>query len=87
VLAMMGRHARTSESDAAGGVTDLLYLRDVTRETEVDRMKTEFLSTAAHELRTPIASIFGFAELLQTGRMAPSVCRAWWTPSTAMPRY
>ena len=44
--------------------TRLLYLRDVTREVEVDRMKTDFLSVAAHELRTPMASIFGFTELL-----------------------
>ena len=45
-------------------VSQILYLRDVTHETEVDRMKSEFLSSAAHELRTPMASIFGFAELL-----------------------
>mgnify|MGYP001150917035 CR=1 FL=1 len=42
----------------------VLFLGDVTRETEVDRMKSEFLSTAAHELRTPMASIMGFSELL-----------------------
>ena len=42
----------------------VLYLRDVTHETEVDRMKSEFLATAAHELRTPMASIFGFTELM-----------------------
>ena len=42
----------------------VLYFRDVTRETEVDRMKSEFLTTAAHELRTPMVSIFGFAELM-----------------------
>lgn len=46
------------------GESLVLYLRDVTRETEVDRMKSEFLSTAAHELRTPMASIMGFSELL-----------------------
>lgn len=42
----------------------VLYFRDVTHETEVDKMKSEFLSTAAHELRTPLASILGFSELL-----------------------
>ena len=50
----------------AGTVSQILYLRDVTYETEVDRMKSEFLSTAAHELRTPMASIYGFAEVLLT---------------------
>ena len=52
-------------SDAAT-VSQLLYVRDVTHEVEVDRMKSEFLSHAAHELRTPMASIFGFSELLMT---------------------
>lgn len=42
----------------------VIVLRDVTAQVEIDRMKSEFLSTAAHELRTPMASIFGFAELL-----------------------
>ena len=45
-------------------VAEILYFRDVTSETEVDHMKSEFLSTAAHELRTPMASIYGYAELL-----------------------
>jgi PAS domain S-box-containing protein len=48
----------------AESVSQILYLRDITHETEVDRLKTEFLSTAAHELRTPMASIYGFAEVL-----------------------
>ena len=45
-------------------VSQILHFRDVTHETEVDQMKSEFLSTAAHELRTPMASIFGFSEVL-----------------------
>lgn len=53
---------RMSETES---VSQILYFRDVTHETEVDRMKSEFLSTAAHELRTPMASIYGYAELLQ----------------------
>ena len=50
----------------AATVSQILYLRDVTHEAEVDRMKSEFLSHAAHELRTPMASIYGFTELLIT---------------------
>lgn len=45
-------------------VSKIFYVRDLTHETEVDRMKSEFLSTAAHELRTPMVSILGFSELL-----------------------
>jgi PAS domain S-box-containing protein len=47
-----------------GSVSQILYFRDVTHEVEVERIKSEFLSTAAHELRTPMASIYGFTELL-----------------------
>jgi PAS domain S-box-containing protein len=53
-------------SSNAETVSQILYLRDITHETEVDRMKSEFLSHAAHELRTPMASIYGFTELLMT---------------------
>ena len=52
-------------------VQQVFSVRDVTHETEVDQMKTEFLSTAAHELRTPMASIYGFAELLLHRQMKP----------------
>ena len=39
-------------------------LHDITREKEIDRMKTELVSMVAHELRSPLTSIAGFSELL-----------------------
>jgi len=53
-----------SRRNLAGRRETILYFRDVTHEDEVDRMKSEFLASAAHELRTPMVSIFGFTELL-----------------------
>lgn len=42
----------------------MLVLKDVTHEVEVDRLKSELISTVSHELRTPLSSIYGFTELL-----------------------
>jgi signal transduction histidine kinase len=51
--------------DAAGGHLGLgLLLRDITRERELDEMKSQLLATVSHELRTPLASIKGFATTL-----------------------
>lgn len=58
------RSIRRASGGSGGSTEFVLYLRDITRESELDRMKSEFLSSAAHELRTPMVSIFGFAELL-----------------------
>ncbi|MFO1193294.1 MAG: ATP-binding protein [Rhodoferax sp.] len=65
VLQIRARH------NTEGRRETIVYFRDVTHEDEVDRMKSEFLASAAHELRTPMVSIFGFTELLLRRRFTP----------------
>ncbi|MGL5196730.1 MAG: ATP-binding protein, partial [Chroococcales cyanobacterium] len=54
-----------SEADAANCIGTVILIRDITTEKEVDRMKTDFISTVSHELRTPLTSVVGFAKLIQ----------------------
>jgi PAS domain S-box-containing protein len=53
----------------------IIYLHDITQEAELEEMRSTFMSTAAHELRTPISSILGYSELLMRrlkGAVKPS---------------
>lgn len=45
--------------------------RDITKDVEVDRMKSEFVSSVSHELRTPMTSIKGYIDLLYSGMAGP----------------
>ncbi|MCH7321179.1 ATP-binding protein [Solibacillus sp. MA9] len=45
--------------------------RDITKEYEIDQMKSELVSTVSHELRTPLSSVLGFTELLLAKEVKP----------------
>jgi PAS domain S-box-containing protein len=51
-------------------------LRDVTEERALEHMRSEFLATASHELRTPMTAVYGAARtLLQRGEELPQARR------------
>ncbi len=61
IQAKAAQIANTDSNELGYVVT---VLRDITREKEIDRLKTELVSMVAHELRSPLTCISGFSELL-----------------------
>jgi len=50
--------------DDPDGITNIITLRDLTDERDLEIMKHDFVSMAAHELRTPITAIRGYLDLM-----------------------
>jgi len=55
----------------ADKIGTLLIVHDITREKMVEKMKTEFVSIAAHQLRTPISAIKWTLRMILDGDLGP----------------
>lgn len=57
---------KNTRSDLAQSYLGVVILiQDITTAKEIDRMKTDFISTVSHELRTPLTSVLGFAKIIR----------------------
>lgn len=71
ILSVNGAPLHAADGTLAGVV---LSVTDITERVRLERLRDEFLSTAAHELKTPVATIKGYAQLLHqwtAGRRDP----------------
>lgn len=57
------------QEDNVAGV--ILVLLDVTEREEREKLRREFTANVSHELKTPLTSISGFAEIIQNGMVKP----------------
>jgi len=74
--AQRDKYIRTSAApirDTKGTIMGAVAVaRDVTELTELDRLKDQFIAVAAHELKTPVAIMKGYAQaLLRTAQDIP----------------
>jgi two-component system sensor histidine kinase ResE len=53
------------------GAATVVTLRDVTEQRRLERARRDLVANVSHELKTPIAALKGFLELLEDERVAP----------------
>ena len=61
--------SRVESGENLAGI--LLLAFDVTEQAETEKMRREFTANVSHELKTPLQSIMGSAELIENGLVKP----------------
>jgi two-component system phosphate regulon sensor histidine kinase PhoR len=61
----------------------LVLLRDFTEGQRINQMRTDFIANASHEMRTPLASLRGFIETLQSTAKEDEAARERFLPIMA----
>ena len=77
-LELVGRSVRAS-ARPLGAPGAIVVLYDVTRLRSLEAVRRVFLANAAHELRTPVTSISGYAETLLAGGVDPETSHEFLT--------
>lgn len=67
---LYGIEPNASPLNSNGGGIVVVVLEDMTQLKAAERLKDEFIAMAAHELRTPMAAVKGYAQMLQRSATA-----------------
>jgi signal transduction histidine kinase len=57
----------------------LIVMRNITEQARLDQARRDFIATASHELKTPLFSLSGFMELIDSGELSPDEQREFLT--------
>ncbi|MCL5291520.1 MAG: cell wall metabolism sensor histidine kinase WalK [Actinobacteria bacterium] len=60
-------HAAPMRDEQLNTIASVVLMSDVTEQKRLEQAQKDFISNASHELRTPISSLKGFVELLESG--------------------
>ena len=63
--------ADVHDSQTQETIGSVAVFRDITQETQIEKMKDNFVAVVSHELRTPLNAIMGHAEILREGVHGP----------------